>query len=306
MRDSKKSESIINFLTSGIGDPVAGCQSLPDYLGTCLDAWPSWWSPSRGGLARARGRLELPEPQVKGRESLKCFLVLTGTNRLDLEDGRLDIRAGEMGVVGQGWPHEEQWLPAADGCYLHLFIGVMPGRLAVNLAGSGGGFGLRSGDHTIYQGASIPFHQSRMLVDLLEFQAVHRLGDASWSRVIQQVFLRGLLEKDKAVGSPLVRRCRAIISATATNPELSVKALAVRLGCHPDYLSRRFIEETGSGLMETVRALRLQVARDLLENSWLTVAEVAALSGWKDHSYFSLIFRRAFGCSPLEHRRLHR
>ena len=306
MRDSKKSERVIKFLTSETGDPVTGCQALPEYLCECLKAWPSWWANARGGIARVRGRVEAPEPHPGRRLRLKCFLVLAGTNQLQLDGGSLHIGAGDMGVIVEGWPNEEHWVADGKGRYLHLFIGVLPGRLSVNLAGSGGGFGLRDRDHAIHQGASISFPESPLLAGILEYQAVHQLGDAAWSRVIREVLLRGLLKRGGTSHSPLILRCQSIIDGAATDPELSVKSIAARLKCHPDYLSRRYIEETGSGLMEAVRAIRLQVARDFLEGSWLSIAEVAALSGWKDHSYFSLVFRKTYGCSPIQHRQRHR
>ncbi|MEX2605862.1 MAG: AraC family transcriptional regulator [Kiritimatiellia bacterium] len=71
--------------------------------------------------------------------------------------------------------------------------------------------------------------------------------------------------------SRLIRHAVTAVVENPCNPSLSVQYLADQLGCHPDYLSRRFSLETGKHLMQVVRELRMEIAADLLLGKRLSV-----------------------------------
>lgn len=65
---------------------------------------------------------------------------------------------------------------------------------------------------------------------------------------------------------------------------------------------RCFRETLGTTPMRCVAQFRIQRAAELLESTNLKIAEIGALCGFQEMSYFSKAFRDAKGCTPKEYR----
>jgi transcriptional regulator GlxA family with amidase domain len=91
----------------------------------------------------------------------------------------------------------------------------------------------------------------------------------------------------------------------AEHPEvdLGVAALARRVGMSERNFARCFKAETGTTPARYVERVRLEVARRLLEDSDLSVAEVATASGFGTAETMRRSFLRALGCGPSDYRR---
>lgn len=63
-----------------------------------------------------------------------------------------------------------------------------------------------------------------------------------------------------------------------------------------------FKQQTGIGVNQYLRQLRLCKAMDLLRHGQQTIGEVAARCGFDDSNYFSVVFNQSFGVSPREYR----
>jgi AraC-type DNA-binding domain-containing proteins len=61
-----------------------------------------------------------------------------------------------------------------------------------------------------------------------------------------------------------------------------------------------FKKITGRTISEYVHAVRVKTALYMLEESRLTVAELAEFLGYSDVSYFSRVFKQTTGVSPSE------
>ena len=91
---------------------------------------------------------------------------------------------------------------------------------------------------------------------------------------------------------------RANVARSLTLQELSRHA-----GLSTARFSALFREQTGSSPVEHHIRLRMQAACHLLDTTALSVKEVAAELGYDDPYYFSRIFQKNLGCSPLAYRR---
>lgn len=67
-------------------------------------------------------------------------------------------------------------------------------------------------------------------------------------------------------------------------------------------LGARFKQETGMSVAQYLRQLRLCKAMELLRYDRQTIGEVAALCGFDDSNYFSVVFHQAQGMSPSAYR----
>lgn len=71
----------------------------------------------------------------------------------------------------------------------------------------------------------------------------------------------------------------------------------------PAYLSSYFKKETGTTMTDYVVMLRIQQAKKLLCETNKTVEEVAKEVGYSNHNYFSVMFKKTTGYSPMQYRR---
>jgi transcriptional regulator GlxA family with amidase domain len=83
----------------------------------------------------------------------------------------------------------------------------------------------------------------------------------------------------------------------------SLGLLAERAGLSERQFMRRFRQVVGVTPLVYQQTIRCQAARELLQHSNLSVADVAQETGFGDSSYFIKIFRRLQGQSPGEFRK---
>ncbi|NXY96106.1 helix-turn-helix domain-containing protein [Streptomyces sp. BR123] len=88
--------------------------------------------------------------------------------------------------------------------------------------------------------------------------------------------------------------------------KLSTEALAARLNLSPRHFSRTFVRRTGSTPASYVETVRLEAARRLLEETDLSLPEIAADSGLGSVKTLHRSFQRRLGTTPAEYRRRFR
>lgn len=294
MTGSQKSDEIETFLTSRDGDLSRGIREPAPFVFRVLTAWAA----GRLGEQKAVRFLESAPPAQDA--PVKLFLVLRGRNHLDRGKDSLILEPGELGVVSGGEGHGERWESTAEGHYLQIFIGLPPGRLAMNLAGVGPELGLPASPR-IVAGASLAHSESTLLEHILLYLRRHPESAAEWIPALVDALRSGISLHHLRGTSPLVRRAIQRLMENPCDPQVGVQWMAGQLGCHPDTLSRRFRAETGKTFLSAVREVRMQIAADLLAGGTLPVAEVATLCGYRDHSYFTRVFRQTHGTSPSRH-----
>ena len=102
-------------------------------------------------------------------------------------------------------------------------------------------------------------------------------------------------------GEPLLADVFTVIDRHRGEP-LSLRDVARELGMTPGHLTTLVRRRTGRTVQEWIIDRRMAVARSLLADTELPVAEVARRVGMSDPGYFSRLFRRTHGTSPREWR----
>lgn len=102
-------------------------------------------------------------------------------------------------------------------------------------------------------------------------------------------------------GSDQVRRAIRIMQRTLEEP-LPCPEIAARVGLSRRQLERRFKQATGLTPLRYYMSLRLKKAHRLLQQTDLSVAEVAAGAGFESLEHFSRVYRATFGCPPSSDR----
>jgi len=86
---------------------------------------------------------------------------------------------------------------------------------------------------------------------------------------------------------------------------ITLSDVARHVWLSPSYLSSVFSQEMGMSLTAYVQTVRVDKSKELLLATHLSVADIAAETGFADQSYFTKVFAKAAGVSPTQFRRQH-
>jgi len=85
--------------------------------------------------------------------------------------------------------------------------------------------------------------------------------------------------------------------------KLKLEGIAAETGLSASHYSRLFQNRTGHSPIDYFIQLKIQRACRLLDNSGWMIADVAREMGFDDQFYFSRVFRKVMGMSPVEYRK---
>lgn len=146
-------------------------------------------------------------------------------------------------------------------------------------------------------------------LDMMHALITERMG-AHFARRVSDWYLHAMISEPEAPqrGSSAERfgthhpALLAVIEkmeATIEKP-LDRNAMARLAGISPRHLDRLFVRHLKTGFLDTYRGIRLNHARRLLEQSPLSVSEVAFATGFSSAGHFSRCFKQAFGTGPKQ------
>lgn len=92
------------------------------------------------------------------------------------------------------------------------------------------------------------------------------------------------------------------ITQNIRNP-LNVPILCKEFGISKTDLYRVFSRYTDLGIAEYIKSKRLDIARNLIEDSRKNITEIADHVGYSDYSYFTKVFTAKYGTGPREYRK---
>ncbi|MDD3119773.1 MAG: AraC family transcriptional regulator [Victivallales bacterium] len=134
-------------------------------------------------------------------------------------------------------------------------------------------------------------------------------GDSPVSRALAELIVQRIIEHletewkvvPNGSGIQTFQRIATYLEAHSKAP-VSRKELAMRFHLHPDYVTRLFQQHAQCGFSEYLLRLRMLSATWLLDNSELSVREIAANCGFNDVGYFIKVFRGRYGKTPAKYR----
>jgi AraC-like DNA-binding protein len=98
-------------------------------------------------------------------------------------------------------------------------------------------------------------------------------------------------------------RVRKVVEKIESGKSFAIGDLALEFNLSPSYLKRLFKHETGVAISEWLSEKRLQRAAHLLENSYMSVKEIAHSVGYEHVSSFIRAFERRFEQPPACYRK---
>ena len=85
----------------------------------------------------------------------------------------------------------------------------------------------------------------------------------------------------------------------------TIEELAAKINVSASYLQKLFKTETGISPIQYLQNLRIEKARELLENGFKRVKEIGCEVGFIDQSNFARDFRKIYGLTPSDYRKQH-
>ncbi len=237
----------------------------------------------------------------------EVFLQMQGRTEFRFPRESIELRPGDLCVVPSGVPHGEAAFPGEDRPFRNLVAGFYSRTLSLHLA---------------YEAApQKPDIEAIEFFDLPNADeveglthsvvAAHRRQAPAGDHVLRGlvIALLGMFENAVAIttdrlntDSGKVFHVKWIVREQVSNTNLSVRTIAERLQCSPDYLSHLFHKATGEKLTSYINRIRIEGARLALASTPLHISEIAFASGFDDAGYFARVFKKLCGVSPQEFR----
>jgi len=139
-----------------------------------------------------------------------------------------------------------------------------------------------------YQSASLSSKETALIVDSLHHMALLMMADVAKEQ--------GLISEGKQ--NHIFDAAKSYIKQNFGQHELSPDSISKILRCSRASLDRAFNEQ-GTSVMLVIKSIRLNAARELLENNRiLRIEQISWLCGFVNHSLFSKLFREKYKISP--------
>lgn len=108
--------------------------------------------------------------------------------------------------------------------------------------------------------------------------------------------------RESLSGKPQNRHVTAAVSHVESNltARLSLSETASAIGITKEYLSSLFRQHTGKRFTDYVIERKMLLARELIAEGNMTMAEIGEHLGFENYNYFSRMFKRTFEVSPVK------
>lgn len=137
---------------------------------------------------------------------------------------------------------------------------------------------------------------------LLVSKINHELDSAfTFDELIDRI-LFWLNNKNRTMLHPEMRCALVYIDGHLGNT-VTLSTVAEEIGLSPQYLSRLFHQEVGQPFNQYLTEKRIEKAMYYLNNSNLRVYEIAEKVGLPNYRYFSNVFKKRTGVTPVEYRK---
>ncbi|GAA4432300.1 hypothetical protein GCM10023091_04160 [Ravibacter arvi] len=135
----------------------------------------------------------------------------------------------------------------------------------------------------------------------LKIKNLFRMREALYGQYLLDMFVQAGTDEP---GGAFLEKLRQLVHDNISSPDFGVHEMAFQIGLSVSVLYRKLRVLTGGTVNKFVKAIRMRRAMQLLETGVYSVNEVATAVGFEDSKYFSREFRKLFGKTPMEVKRL--
>lgn len=120
-------------------------------------------------------------------------------------------------------------------------------------------------------------------------------------------FLDAFFAESRMDGEIKFDAIRSYIEENYENPNLNINSIGDHFGVYPAYLSQLFKKACGTAMVDYINHYRVGMAKKLMEETELTIAEISCRVGYGHIRTFNRVFKKYEGVTPSAYRNsLHR
>jgi len=101
--------------------------------------------------------------------------------------------------------------------------------------------------------------------------------------------------------TPVIKKAAEYIDSNL-HRHITLEELGSVTRCNPAYISVKFKKETGFAVTDYINRAKIDAAKQLLQDTELTISDVAYTLAFSSQSYFSKLFRELTGEMPRDYR----
>ncbi len=234
----------------------------------------------------------------------ELFYVLNGEGIFYIEDDVVPVKADDLMIINPHVEHTEKTLP--NNPMEYIVFGVE--GLVFSFAEKDDT--VRNYSHYSYSATTKHFIDFAQLM-MKEFREKKAGFETVCHGLLQALLVYISREQNLSVISDsmyqITKECalakRYIDANYAQNITLDLLADITHI--NKFYLAHTFTECIGQSPINYLTEKRLCASKELLAGSNLSIAQVASITGFSSQSYFSQIFRKEIGMTPLQYRKSH-
>ncbi len=157
-------------------------------------------------------------------------------------------------------------------------------------------------EHIEYDSGGKTYHflvRHEYLPNVMDFATLEEIR--SWFVKKIQDSCRNIATRKKESSNSIVKQAKEYILQNYAN-DLSLDDVSREVNISPYYFSKLFKDEAKENFIEYVTGIRIEKAKELLEQSQLSVKEICTKVGYSDPNYFSRTFKKNVGVTPTEYK----
>lgn len=157
-------------------------------------------------------------------------------------------------------------------------------------------------EHLAYQNGGQTYHYSGRkdyLPQIMELTTAGEIRDWFTDKVMTAC--RNVVNKREERSGDIIRTAKKYIE-DHFDKDISLDDVSRVVNISPYYFSKVFKEASGLNFIEYLTNIRIEKAKNLLENSNLSIKEICVSCGYTDPNYFSRSFKKNVGVTPTEYK----
>ena len=143
-----------------------------------------------------------------------------------------------------------------------------------------------------------------------EFKGINPYKDTMIAVCLKEllVFIARIMELEKSSENHTETKIRNIAEYISENfqDDITLSSLSAQFSFSEAHLSKKFKEILGIGVSKYINLARVEHSEFLLKTTNLSVTDIALECGFNDSNYFSTIFKKIIGITPLKYRAAYR
>lgn len=256
---------------------------------------------------------KVDEASFHSHDYLELAFILSGEGRYRFDEGITSISEGDLLIMNPGVKHQALACPEVDVPTTEFFIGAshirIPGLPNNTIPVPGGG-------HIIHTTGELRQKLYKICSSMEAEKSALRPGRYFMMKAyMMQLLLIVIREQcqpvEKAPGFAFESVNKKYVVEQMLNyfedhyfEKISLDQIAENMYLSPFYVSKIFKSETGDTPIRHLINIRLDKAKELLEEGYEgSIQEIAAMVGYDDAYHFSKLFKKRYGFPPSQIRK---